>query len=176
MTVALEQAGVDTQTDAEQPAAASEAAQTPDAPVAKADDKYADQEVSEEASRRVLAARDAGWSRKALQEHTELTPAQLWRIEQGRIHRAEVAQLVEVLDKIDAGELVVAAKKGGKISDAQVKINAALAILTQDRPKATKAELVDAIFEAVRALDPEPAVEVDEAPEGGDEVVEENQD
>lgn len=169
MTVALEQASVDAQTDAEQPAAVLEAAQTPDAPVAKADDKYADKEVSEEASRRVLAARDAGWSRKALQEHTELTPAQLWRIEKGRIHRAEVAQLVEVLDKIDAGELVVAGRKGGKISDAQVKINAALAILRQDRPKATKADLMQAIDEAVHALAPEPVVDVP------DEVVEENQ-
>lgn len=147
-----------------------EPTQVPDAPVAKSDGKYASEDDAKLAAQRVLAARDAGWSRTSLQELTELTPAQLWRIEQGRMHAHEAAQLNAALDKIDAGELVAPAKKGGKISESQSKINAALAILTADRPKATKAELVDVIAEAVAALDPQPEVEVDES------VVEENQD
>lgn len=131
-----------------------------DAPVAQADSKYASDDVRADLASRVLAARQAGWSRTKLQELTELTPAQLWRVEQGKVNKSEVAQVTEALAKIESGELVAPARKG-KIGKVQSKINAALAILVPANEKLTKKELVDVISQAVEALNAvdEPEVE-----------------
>jgi len=124
-----------------------------DAPVAQADSKYAADDVATDVASRLIAARQAGWSRTKLQELTELTPAQLWRCEQGKINKSEVDQVLEALAKIESGELVAPVRKG-KIGKVQSKINSALAILVPaaETDKITKAGLVDAIRQAVDAL------------------------
>lgn len=128
-----------------------ESTATVEAPVAQADSKYASDEVRAELASRLIAARQAGWSRTKLQELTELTPAQLWRIEQGNVNRSEVAQVEEALAKIDAGDVQLPARKG-KIGKAQAKIDSALAILLAVNEKLTKKELVEVVGQAVEAL------------------------
>lgn len=122
-----------------------------DAPVAQASDKYATDAQRETLSKGVLAARQAGFSRTQLQELTELTPAQLWRIEQGNAHKHEVDQVEVALAQIESGDVQPPARKG-KIGKAQAKINAALSILLSANEKLTKAQLVDVVSQAVEAL------------------------
>lgn len=145
MTTAVEETAA---VERDEPVVKSE---TPAAPVPQAESRYADEGVAASLAERVKAARDAGFSRTTLQSETELTPAQLWRIENGRAHKHEVTQLVAVLDKIDAGELKPPTKPG-KISETQVRLNAVQALLEAAKEAKTKAAIVEKIDEALETL------------------------
>lgn len=136
-------------------AAKTEAPETPNAPVPQGDSRYAEPKVAGSLAERVKAARAAGFSRTTLQAETELTPAQLWRIENGRAHRHEVAQLVAVLDKIDAGELQPP-QKPGKVSETQTRLNAVKRVLEEAHAGLTKAAILEKVAEAIAALEPQP--------------------
>lgn len=129
--------------------------ETPDAPVPQGDSRYADAKVAASLAERVKAARVAGFSRTTLQAETELTPAQLWRIENGRAHRHEVAQLEAVLNKIDAGELQPP-QKPGKVSETQTRLNAVKRVLEEAHAGLTKAAILEKVAEAIAALEPQP--------------------
>jgi hypothetical protein len=125
------------------------------APVARADDRYPADEVSAELARRVLAARAAGWSRTQLQVVSELTPAQLWRIENGRVHRHEVEQLAEVLSRIESGELAAPAQNSrGRSStpdDRDERIRRALELLDEAVERRSAAQVREGVG-AARAV------------------------
>jgi hypothetical protein len=141
----------------------TEPTEVADAPVAQADSKYASDEVRASIASRLIAARQAGWSRTKLQELTELTPAQLWRCEQGNVNRSEVAQIEEALAKIDAGDVQLPPRKG-KIGKSQAKIDKALALLIAVNEKLTKKDLLDVVSQAVEALNASDEDESSDAP------------
>ena len=156
MTATIDTETAGTEAAAKETQTAPTPAQTPDAPLPQADSKYADSEVQQELAAGVVAARAAGFSRTVLERLTELTPAQLWRIEQGRAHKHEVAQVRDVLDKIKSGE-VQPPQRPGKVSETQVKLNAVKTLLEEAQHAKTKADILEKIGEAIEALAPSAA-------------------
>jgi ribosome-binding protein aMBF1 (putative translation factor) len=124
-------------------------AQTPDAPVPGSDSRYADEEVQKELATGVRAAREAGFSRTRLQQLTELTPAQLWRIEQGNAHKHEVKQVRDVLERIASGELQPPVKPG-KANALHAKVREWLVMA---RDAKTAKEVRELVEQALQTLD-----------------------
>lgn len=98
-----------------------------------------------------LEARQAGWTRPELAELTGLTVAQVWRVEQGRVHADEFDVVDAALAKIVRGE--VQPKSAAKPRDArQARIDAALAAIDVTPKNATKSELWGALAAVAAAL------------------------
>lgn len=164
-------------------AAAKNAAQTSSAPVDPAVDvnasapapapvsesaggRYAPAEVASSVADRVKAARTAGFSRSQLEALVAeaggyMGGSALWRTEAGRVHADEVPYITEVLDKIDA-KAVEPATRGGKTqvkepSEADVKIQNALALLALRGEARKLAELKELLNDVAEALGEVPA-------------------
>lgn len=92
-----------------EPAATVAPEQVQEAPESpQADSRYPAESVAQSIATRLLAAREAGWSRTQLSELVEgeggnMKGAALWRSEQGRVHVDEVEYLTRVLDQIELG-------------------------------------------------------------------------
>jgi transcriptional regulator with XRE-family HTH domain len=97
-----------------------------------------------------LAARQAGFTRPELAQLTGLTTAQVWRVEQGRVHADEFDAVDAVMAKIAQGELQPA--KAQRVEPRQAKINAALEIFKAVEGNATKAQLWGALVAMRDAL------------------------
>lgn len=122
-----------------------------------ADSRYPAPKVAQEVARRVKAARDLGFSRTRLEELVEaeggnMTPANLWRAEQGRVHVAELAYLEPVLDKIDSGKIELPAKPVKDPKALQAKVDATLELLRGHGDVKGVNNLRDLITQALETL------------------------
>lgn len=97
------------------------------------------------------AAREAGFKRPELADLTGLTPAKVWRAEQGRLHASEYLPVRSALDKIASGEVKPAAAQRSASAE-QVRIDAALRAIAGVPDKATKAELWAALASVAATL------------------------
>lgn len=117
------------------------------------DDRLPDPERRDQVAEGVLAARAAGWSRTALEEASGFTPAQLWRMEQGRVHLDEVDAITDVLTRIADGELKPPpGARGGARPALDRRLTAAREVLEAVPERASRAQLADAVAAALAAL------------------------
>lgn len=98
-----------------------------------------------------LDARAAGWTRPELAALTGLTVAQVWRVEQGRVHADEFDAVDAALAKIAKGE--VQPKSAARpVNPLQARLDAVQDVIAGLPQNATKAQLWEALAAIQGAL------------------------